>query len=51
MTSGAFSHGAHAKNAYNKLKLEAQPENAHEMAKLWRAEVARRLAEKAQAQV
>jgi len=45
VTSGAFTHGVHAKNAYNKLKNEAQPETARVMARLWRADVARRLAE------
>jgi len=46
VTSGAFSHGTHAKNAYNKLKTEAQPQTSRKMAQLWRADVARRLAEK-----
>lgn len=45
VTSGAFTHGAHSKNAYNKLKAEAQPKDARQMAKLWREDVARRLAE------
>lgn len=44
--SGAFSHGTLSKNAYNKLKAEAQPQTSREMAALWRADVARRLAEK-----
>jgi len=46
VTSGAFSHGAHSKNAYNKLKAEKQPQTSREMARLWREDVARRLAEK-----
>jgi hypothetical protein len=39
--SGALQH---ARNAYNKLKKEAAPKTACEMASLWRTAVARRLA-------
>jgi len=43
MTSGAFTHGQHAKNAYNKLRDEAKPQDARQMAQLWRRDVAERL--------
>ena len=43
MTSGAFTHGQHAKNAYNQLRAAAQPTDARQMAQLWRRDVARRL--------
>ena len=43
MTSGAFTHGQHAKNAYNQLRTAAQPTDARQMAQLWRRDVARRL--------
>ena len=35
----------HARAAYNKIKTEPKPATAEEMATLWRADVARRLAE------
>lgn len=40
---GAFKALQHARNAYNKLKCEAQPESAREMASLWAADVQTRL--------
>lgn len=43
---GAFTEPAHAKNAYEKLKADEQPESAEEMATLWVADVRRRVAEK-----
>jgi hypothetical protein len=46
VTQGAFTSGVHSKNAYNKLKTEAQPQTSRAMAALWRADVARRLTEK-----
>jgi hypothetical protein len=42
---GGNGAGPHARAAYNKLKTEKQPKDAAEMAALWRADVARRLAE------
>jgi len=44
---GAFRVFIHAENAYEKLKREHSPKTAEEMATLWRADVARRLAENA----
>jgi len=41
---GAFQALQHARNTYEKLKREAQPKDAHEMARLWVAEVQARLA-------
>jgi len=46
MDQGAFDNRQHAQNAYHKLKEEKQPTTASEMAELWRADVAQRLAEK-----
>jgi len=46
MDQGAFDAKKHAQNAYKKLKDERQPTTAGEMAELWRADVAQRLAEK-----
>jgi len=40
---GAFKALQHARNAYGKLKREAQPKDAHEMARLWVADVQARL--------
>jgi hypothetical protein len=40
---GAFEVLQHARNAYDKLKAEAQPEDAAEMAGLWVADVRARL--------
>jgi len=40
---GAFKALQHARNAYDKLKREAQPKDAKEMARLWVAEVQGRL--------
>ena len=42
---GAFKDAVHAKNAYEKLRSEAQPKSAGDMWELWIAEVERRLAE------
>jgi KaiC/GvpD/RAD55 family RecA-like ATPase len=47
LEQGAFEALQHARNAYDKLKREAEPETAREMAALWTADVARRLAEAA----
>lgn len=41
---GAFQALQHARNAYDKLKREKRPANAHEMARLWVADVQERLA-------
>jgi len=41
---GAFKSLEHARNAYEKLKREKQPQNAREMARLWVADVQARLA-------
>jgi len=41
---GAFKALQHARNAYEKIKRELSPKTAEEMATLWRADVARRLA-------
>lgn len=43
---GAFDNEAHARNAYEKIKREQNPQNARHMASLWAADVQRRLAEK-----
>lgn len=43
---GAFESANHARNAYDKLKTDAQPKSAREMAALWTADVQRRLTEK-----
>jgi len=40
---GAFKALQHARNAYEKLKREAQPKSAEEMARLWVADVQARL--------
>ena len=42
---GAFQAIQHARNAYEKLKREQQPQDAHQLAALWVADVQRRLAE------
>ena len=42
---GAFKDAVHAKNAYEKLRSEAQPKSAGDMWELWIADVERRLAE------
>ena len=44
LEQGAFDAVQHSRNAYIKLKNEKQPRTAAEMAELWRADVARRLA-------
>ena len=44
---GAFESETHARNGYEKLKREGQPQNARHMASLWTADVERRKAEKA----
>lgn len=44
MEQGAFQVLQHARNAYNKLKREKEPQDAQEMAALWIAEVQARLA-------
>jgi hypothetical protein len=41
---GAFQALQHARNAYDKLKREAQPRDAYEMAQVWVTEVKSRLA-------
>jgi len=46
MAQGVFKAQQHAQNAYNKLRDEHNPQNATEMAAWWRADVARRYAEK-----
>jgi hypothetical protein len=46
MDQGIFKHQAHAQNAYKKVKEEREPKSADEMAAWWRADVARRIAEK-----
>jgi hypothetical protein len=43
---GVFKALQHAQNAYKKLKGEHEPKSAKEMAAWWRADVARRYAEK-----
>lgn len=43
---GAFENEAHARNAYDKIKCEQNPQNARHMASLWCADVQRRIAEK-----
>lgn len=43
---GAFESENHARNAYEKIKREQQPQSARHMAALWVADVQRRLAEK-----
>lgn len=43
---GAFDNETHARNAYEKIKREQNPQNARHMASLWAADVQRRLAEK-----
>ena len=43
IAQGAFDNIQHARNAYEKLKREAQPKSAREMTALWTADVARRL--------
>lgn len=43
---GAFESETHARNAYEKIKREQQPQNARHMAALWTADVERRKAEK-----
>lgn len=47
MERGAFEALQHARNAYEKLKQDAQPHTAEEMRALWVADVQRRCAEKA----
>lgn len=42
---GAFEHLAHARNAYEKVKRENNPESAQEMATFWREEVEARAQE------
>ncbi len=46
MDQGAFDEIAHARNAYDKLKREHNPQNARHMAALWVANVQYRLEEK-----
>jgi hypothetical protein len=46
MTQDVFKARQHADNAYKKLKEEREPKSAAEMAAWWRADVARRYAEK-----
>lgn len=43
---GAFDSEPHARNAYEKVKREQQPQSARHMAALWTADVLRRAAEK-----
>ena len=43
---GAFENETHARNAYEKLKREQNPQNARHMAQLWAADVQRRRGEK-----
>jgi len=43
---GAFEALQHARNAYEKLKQDAQPHTAEEMRDLWVADVQRRISEK-----
>lgn len=43
---GAFDSIQHARNAYDKIKREANPQNARHMAALWTADVERRKNEK-----
>ncbi len=43
---GAFESETHARNAYEKIKREQNPQNARHMASLWSADVQRRLGEK-----
>lgn len=43
---GVFKTMEHAENSYEKLKREKEPENAREMARLWREYVANKLADK-----
>jgi len=45
LEQGAFKALQHARHAYEKLKADRQPKDAETMADLWRADVARRLAE------
>ena len=47
LEQGAFKALAHARNAYNKLRQEAKPKDAEQMADLWRADIQRRLTEAA----
>jgi hypothetical protein len=47
MSQGAFGNPLHAGNAYEKVKRDHDPKSAAEMAALWRAEVAIRLAKSA----
>lgn len=44
---GAFESDVHARNAYEKVKREAEPKSAREMAAAWVLDVQRRLAESA----
>ena len=44
---GAFDHIDHARNAYNKLRTNAHPKNAQQMAQLWLADVTYRREEAA----
>ena len=46
---GAFTGLQHCRNAYDKLKREAQPQDAPEMARLWVADVRARAAARAAA--
>jgi hypothetical protein len=43
LAQGAFKALAHARNAYDKLKADAQPQTAQEMRELWVADVQARL--------
>jgi maltose-binding protein MalE len=43
LEQGCFKALQHARNAYDKLKREESPQDAHQMAALWVAEVRRRL--------
>jgi adenylate kinase family enzyme len=43
LEQGCFEALQHARNAYDKLKREQEPEDAHQMAALWVADVKRRL--------
>lgn len=45
VAQGAFENEAHARNAYEKIKREQNPQNARHMAALWNADVQRRIGE------
>lgn len=50
MEQGAFNEIAHARNAYEKVKREFNPQNAREMASFWIADVQSRVNDKVPAQ-